>query len=63
MIAKREVVKNFVKVSSFSDDGLIESFELPDKKFILGIKWHPELMMEEESTKKLFKRFVDECKK
>ena len=63
MLAKKEIIGPFVKISSYSDDGLVESFELPDKKFVVGVKWHPELMMEEESTKKLFKRFVDECVK
>ena len=62
MIAKKEVVESFVKISSYSYDGLIESFELPDKKFVIGVKWHPELM-KEESTQKLFKRFVDECRR
>ena len=55
------VIEKFVKVSSYSDDGLVESFELPEKKFVLGIKWHPELMMTDVSTQRLFKRFVDEC--
>ena len=50
-------------MQAVSDDGLVESFELPDKKFVLGIKWYPELMMDEESTKRLFKRFVEECEK
>jgi gamma-glutamyl-gamma-aminobutyrate hydrolase PuuD len=61
MIAKKEEIEKFVKVSSYSDDGLVESFELPEKKFVLGIKWHPELMMTDVSTQRLFKRFVDEC--
>ena len=63
MIAKREEIENFVKVSSFSGDGLIESFELINKKFVLGIKWHPELMLDDDSTQKIFKRFVEECEK
>jgi len=61
MIAKKEIIENFVKVSAYSDDGLVESFELSEKKFVLGIKWHPELMMTDGSTQRLFKRFVDEC--
>lgn len=61
MLATKEMVESFVKVSSFSDDGFVESFELPNKKFVLGIKWHPELMLEEDVTQKLFKQFVNAC--
>ena len=61
MIAPKENVENYAKISSVSDDGLVESFELDNKKFIIGIKWHPELMLEDEFTKKLFKKFIEEC--
>jgi gamma-glutamyl-gamma-aminobutyrate hydrolase PuuD len=36
--------------------------ELDNKKFIIGIKWHPELMMEDEFTKNLFREFIEKCK-
>ena len=62
MIAPKEKVERFAKISSFSYDGLVESFELEDKKFILGIKWHPELMLEEDFTKNLFREFINNCK-
>ena len=61
MIAPKENVEKYAKISSVSDDGLVESFELEDKKFIMGIKWHPELMIEDEFTKNLFKKFIEEC--
>lgn len=63
MLATQELVKPFATISSLSDDGFVESFELNNKRFILGIKWHPELMLNEEFTNDLFKRFVEECKK
>ena len=62
MIATKEMVKPFAKVSSTSDDGLVESFEVPNKKFVVGIKWHPELMLEEEFTNNLFAKFIEKCK-
>ena len=62
MIANKEMVEPFAKISSTSDDGLVESFEVPNKKFIVGIKWHPELMLEEEFTNNLFSRFIEACK-
>ena len=63
MLAPQELVKPFATISSISDDGFVESFELNNKRFVLGVKWHPELMLNEEFTNDLFKRFVDECKK
>lgn len=62
MIAPKEMVENYAEISSISYDGLVESFELNNKKFIIGIKWHPELMLEDEFTKKLFKEFIENCK-
>lgn len=62
MIAPKEKVENYAEISSISYDGLVESFELSNKKFIVGIKWHPELMLEDEFTKNLFKEFIGKCK-
>lgn len=61
MVATKELVEPVAKISSYSDDGLVESFEVENKKFIMGIKWHPELMLKEESTHKLFKDFIESC--
>lgn len=62
MIAPKENVEKFAKITSYSEDGLVESFEVPDKKFVLGFKWHPELMIEEEYVDKIFKEFIKKCK-
>ena len=62
MIAPKENVEGYAKISSISYDGLVESFELNNKKFIMGIKWHPELMIEDDFTKRLFREFIAECK-
>lgn len=61
-IAPKENVECYAKISSISYDGLVESFELDNKKFIIGIKWHPELMMEDEFTKNLFREFIEKYK-
>lgn len=45
-----------------SSDGLIEGVELKDKKFIIGVQWHPESNLEDEYSKKLFKSFFDNFK-
>ena len=48
--------------SSFAKDGYIESIEMPSKKFIVGVQWHPEDMNDENSDN-LFKEFVNACSK
>ncbi|MBQ2836400.1 MAG: gamma-glutamyl-gamma-aminobutyrate hydrolase family protein [Clostridia bacterium] len=58
MVAPKEVVEPFATISSFSEDGLVESFELHNKNFVMGIKWHPELLLEEEYVDKLFEEFI-----
>lgn len=62
MIAPKEMVEPYAKITAYSNDGFVESFELPNKKFVLGIKWHPELMLEEEFTNNLFAEFIEKCK-
>ena len=61
MIATKELVEPYAKISSFSDDGLVESFEVQNKKFVIGIKWHPELM-DDQFMNELFKIFIDKCR-
>jgi putative glutamine amidotransferase len=58
MIAPKEVVEPLATISSFSEDGLVESFELPNKNFVMGIKWHPELLLEEKYVDKIFEEFI-----
>ena len=58
MIAHKENVEKYAKISAVSYDDLVECFELDNKKFIMGIKWHPELMLEDGFTRKLFKEFI-----
>lgn len=52
-----------LKVSAYSEDGFIEAVEVINKKFILGVQWHPESMLEyDENSKKIFEYFIDSCK-
>lgn len=47
------------KVSAVSSDGIIEAIESCDHHFVLGLQWHPELMVEHyPEFKKLFSAFV-----
>ena len=61
MIAPKGNVEKYARISAISYDNLVESFELDNKKFVRGIKWHPELMLEDEFSDKLFKKFISKC--
>ncbi len=48
-------------VTSHAPDGVIESFEDKDKRFFVGIMWHPEFVLSAEE-KKLWQAFVNAAK-
>ena len=56
-----EKVKN-LKVSATSIDGYIEAVEIPNKKFVIGVQWHPELASDELNYK-LILEFINAAKK
>lgn len=47
-----------LRVTARSDDGLPEAVEDPDKRFVLGVQWHPEISGDDA----LFAAFVDSCR-
>ena len=49
-----------VRVSARSADGVIEAIEHPDKKFVLGIQWHPE-RWPRESSDAIMRGFLAAC--
>jgi putative glutamine amidotransferase len=56
-------VSDQVMVNALSPDGLIEGIERPDKKFALGVQWHPERLIEETNDAiALFAAFIDACR-
>ena len=47
-----------------ADDGLVEAVYAPEKAFLLGVQWHPEMIFgHEENSIKIGKAFVDACRK
>lgn len=53
-----DIVTN-LKVSAYSEDGLIEAIEYPNKTFAIGVQWHPETMLEYDNhANKLFDEFI-----
>ncbi len=45
-----------------ADDGTIEAIEFPGKRFIIGVQWHPEMMIDTyPEYLNLFRTFVMQC--
>lgn len=59
-IAKDADIEKFKVVARCPADDTVEAVELEGKRFVMGIKWHPELM---ESMNEIFKAFVEECRR
>ena len=52
-------ISNQIIVSGYSDDGLIEAIERPDRRFAMGVQWHPERLIDDTAdADALFKAFV-----
>lgn len=52
-----------LKVDAMSEDGIIEAVSVPDRRFCMGVQWHPESFWRTDSlNKKIFSAFVDACK-
>ena len=44
------------------EDGIVEAIWQPQKTFVWAVQWHPEQMIEEDSSIHLFRAFIDACK-
>lgn len=57
----REVLP-FIAVAH-SPDGLVEAIELPEHGFVMGIKWHPELMLDfDPAMESIFVGLIDSAR-
>ena len=59
----KSIIKNTnINVVGISNDGYIEAIEDTNKKFFIGVQWHPETMIDyDEKQNNLFKYFIDCC--
>ena len=48
-----------LKISATSEDGIIEALEDKNKRFFMGVQWHPESLLEDENSIKLFNYFIE----
>ncbi|CDM64796.1 gamma-glutamyl-gamma-aminobutyrate hydrolase family protein [Pyrinomonas methylaliphatogenes] len=59
-----EVVGEGLRATAWAEDGIIEAIEAEDEDwFAVGVQWHPEVRWaEDEFSRALFRRFVQECR-
>lgn len=61
---KSYINKTNLIISGISNDGYIESIEKNNKRFFIGVQWHPETTFEYDIvSQKIFKAFILECQK
>ena len=54
----------YFNIAATSEDGYIEAIEMKNKKFVIGIQWHPEISYSfDDNSQKLINYFLDVCKK
>ena len=47
-----------------ADGGIIEAVYHPEKDFVIGVQWHPEILgISDSVSEELFLAFVDACAK
>lgn len=53
-----------LSVVAMSDDNQVEVVEAKNKRFFIGVKYHPELLVDiDEKQNNIFKKFISICKK
>jgi putative glutamine amidotransferase len=51
-----------IRITGYSEDGVVEMIEMPDHRFMLGVQGHPEeLYQDDPAWANLFRAFVDAC--
>ena len=59
--AVKNLGNNFI-ISSISPDGIIESIEMQNKNFVVGVQWHPEMLaLKDDTMLNLFIKFINSC--
>lgn len=51
-----------LKAAAHSEDGLVEAVEMPGKRFVAAVQWHPEFSFKKnEESRKIIAEFVEVC--
>ncbi len=51
-----------LRASAQAPDGIIEAVEMPERHFVLGVQWHPEVMGDDPTSLRLLHTFVEACR-
>ena len=54
-------VASQLRVDAYSDDGVVEALSCPEKRFFLGIQWHPEFAIGSEFSTPIGAAFIEAC--
>lgn len=46
-----------LNICAYAEDGVVEAVEMPDRRFVIGVQWHPE--RDYETNKPLFDKLVE----
>jgi putative glutamine amidotransferase len=58
-----KAIASGLAVTATAPDGVVEAVELPGKRFVLGLQWHPECLFQQYPEHfKPFKAFVEACR-
>jgi putative glutamine amidotransferase len=52
-----------LKPTAYAPDGLVEGLELVGHPFAVAVQWHPEWLLDQEVSKRLFKAFIEAARK
>lgn len=44
-----------------SEEGVVEAFSVPGKKFAMAVQWHPEMMYDTDAQQAIFRAFLAAC--
>ena len=61
--AIRDVAEGFAVSAVSVPDDVVEAVELPGERFVVGVQWHPEELVEFPEARKLFASFVEASRK
>ena len=61
--AVKTVAKGMIATARSVPDDVIEAIEMPGKRFVLAVQWHPEGMSANEEQQSIFRTLVSEARK
>jgi len=50
-----------LRVTALSPDGLVEGIESDRHRWVVGVQWHPERILDQREQLRLFRSFIDAC--